>query len=81
MKATIDGAGRIVAPRPPRDALDLEPGQPLEARAAEGCPEIEITAKPMRPQQRGKGMAAAPVAQPPALTVDLVRETLERVRR
>lgn len=81
MKATIDAAGRIVVPKALRLALGLKPGQPLEIRAGEGRLEIEIAATPMRLRKRGKGMVAVPDETLPALTSDLVRETLERVRR
>ena len=81
MKATIDAAGRIVVPKPLRQALGLKPGQPLEIRAGEGRLEIEIAATPMRLKKRGKGMVAVPDTELPALTADAVRETLERIRR
>ena len=81
MKATIDSAGRIVVPKALRQALGLKPGQPLEIRADDGRLEIKIASTPMRLQKRGKGIVAVPDTELPALTADLVRETLERVRR
>lgn len=81
MKATIDAAGRIVVPKPLRQALGLKPGQALEIRAGDGRLEIEIAATPMKLQKRGKGVVAVPDADLPALTADEVRETLERLRR
>lgn len=81
MKATIDSAGRIVVPKPLRQALGLKPGQPLEIRAGDGRLEIEIAPTPMQLKKRGKGVVAVPDSELPALTADQVRETLERVRR
>jgi len=81
MKVTIDAAGRIVVPKPLRQALGLKPGQPLEIRAGEGRLEIEIAATPVKLQKRGKGVVAVPDAELPPLTAEEVRETLERVRR
>lgn len=81
MKASIDAAGRIVVPKPLRQALGLKPGQVLEIRAGDGRLEIEIAATPMKLQKRGKGVVAIPDAELPTLTADQVRETLERVRR
>ena len=81
MKATIDAAGRIVVPKALRLALGLQPGQALEIRAGDGRLEIEIAATPMQLKKRGKGMVAVPDAELPPLTVELVRETLERIRR
>ncbi len=81
MKATIDAAGRIVVPKPLRQALGLKPGQPLEIRAGEGRLEIEIAATPVKLQKRGKGVVRVPDAELPPLTAEQVRETLERIRR
>jgi AbrB family looped-hinge helix DNA binding protein len=81
MKATIDSAGRIVVPKSLRQALGLKPGQPLEIRAGDGRLEIEIASTPMQLKKRGKGIVAVPDTELPALTAELVRETLERVRR
>lgn len=81
MKSTIDAAGRIVVPKPLRDALGLTAGLALEIRAGDGCLEIEIAPTPMRLKRRGGGVVAVPDAKLPALTADQVRDTLERVRR
>lgn len=81
MKATIDAAGRIVVPKSLRLALGLKPGQPLEIRAGDGRLEIEIASTPMQLKKRGKGMVAIPDEKLPELTAEMVRETLERVRR
>ena len=81
MKAVIDRAGRIVVPKPLRQALGLKPGQLLEIRAGDGRLEIEIASTPMRLEKRGKGLVAVPEAQLPPLTAEQVRDTLERVRR
>ena len=81
MKATIDAAGRIVVPKPLRQALGLNPGQSLEIRASDGRLEIEIAPTPMQLKKRGKGVVAVPNAELPALTASQVRDTLERTRR
>jgi AbrB family looped-hinge helix DNA binding protein len=81
MKATLDAAGRIVVPKPLRQALGLRAGQSLEIRAGDGRLEIEIAPTPMRLTKRGKGLVAVPKGKLPTLTSDQVRDTLERVRR
>ena len=81
MRAVIDKAGRIVVPKALRQALGLRPGQALTLRAIDGRLEIEVASTAMRLRKRGKGVVAVPDAQLPPLTVEEVRETLERVRR
>lgn len=77
----MDAAGRVVIPKALRQALGFRPGQILEARATDGRLELEIAATPMRLKKRGKGVVAVPDADLPPLSVDQVRDTLERVRR
>ena len=81
MKATIDAAGRIVVPKPLRQALGLKPGQLLDMRAGDGRLEIEIVSTTVTLKKRGKGVVAVPETPLPALTAEQVRDTLERVRR
>jgi len=81
MRATLDAAGRIVVPKPLRQALGLRPGQALEIRAGDGRLEIEIAPTPMQLSTRGKGVVAVPKCRLPALSAEQVRDTLERVRR
>ena len=77
----IDSAGRIVVPKPLRDALGLAPGQTLEITAADGWLEIAIAATPMALTKRGKGVVAIPDVPVASLTAEEVRGTLERTRR
>ncbi len=81
MKSTIDSAGRIVVPKALRDALALKPGQRLDIRVEDGRLEIEPAATPMQLKAHGQGVVAVPDEELPALTAELVRETLEGVRR
>lgn len=81
MKTTIDAAGRLVVPKALRQALGLKAGQVLEIRAGDGRLEVEIASTPMALKRKGKAVVAIPGRELPPLTVDQVRETLERVRR
>ena len=81
MIATIDSTGRIVVPKPLRQALGFSPGQALEMRVSNGRLEIEIAPTPMRLEKRGKGVVAVADLPLPKLTAEQVRDTLEQVRR
>lgn len=79
MQFTIDPAGRIVIPKAIRERLGLVPGEPLELREREG--HLEIEPAPMRLARRKHGAVTVPEVGLPPLTDELVRATLERVRR
>ena len=81
MKTTIDAAGRLVVPKALREMLGLQAGQILEVRAGDGRLEVEIAPTPLQLKRRGKGLVAVPDEVLPQLTAEMVRETLERVRR
>lgn len=82
MRTTIDRAGRVVIPKPVRDATGLRPGQEVEIREREGLIEIEPVGKRMTLVERDGFLAAEVEGEaPPPLTVEEVRSLLERVRR
>ena len=81
MKTAIDAAGRIVVPKPLRDALGLAPGQLLDITAGDGRLEIAIAPTPMTLKRRGKSVVAVPDRTLPPLTAEQVRDALERTRR
>ncbi len=81
MRVIIDRAGRILIPKPLRDALGLRPGQQVEIAAREGGIEIQPVPTPLGLVERDGVLVAEPEEPLPPLTVDRVRGTLERVRR
>lgn len=81
MRTTIDPAGRIVVPKPLRDALSLSGGETLELTVRDGRLEVEPVPTSMRLERRADGVAAVPEAALPPLTAEQVRGTLEQTRR
>jgi len=81
MRTTIDAAGRIVVPKAIREELGLYGGQEVELSAVDGRIEIEIPPTPMHLERRGRVLVAVPDVPLPPLSDELVRETLEKVRR
>jgi AbrB family looped-hinge helix DNA binding protein len=77
----MDAAGRIVIPKPLRERVGLIAGAELELREREGRIEIEPAPTPMKLAKGRHGLAAVPAVELPPLTDDIVRETMERVRR
>lgn len=81
MRTAIDAVGRVVIPKPLRDALGLTAGQPLDVVARDGRLEIVPAPTPMRLVDDGEGSAAAADVEMPELTADMVRDVLEQTRR
>lgn len=81
MVATIDSAGRIVIPKRLREELHFRPGQKLELSAVDGRLEIEPRATPIRLVEREGQLVAVADCEMPTLTAEMVRETLEQIRR
>ena len=81
MQTTIDATGRVVIPKSMRESLGLTGGRTIEVREREGVIEIEPTATMMRLEKRNGHLVAVPDRELPPLTDDLVRATLEKIRR
>jgi AbrB family looped-hinge helix DNA binding protein len=76
-RLTIDGAGRVVLPKPVRDELDLGPGDFLELESAGD----KITLRPLRaaaPLTKEQGVWVFRTGQPLAATV--TEAVLQQVR-
>jgi AbrB family looped-hinge helix DNA binding protein len=81
MVATIDSAGRIVIPKRLREELRFRPGQKLQLSAVDGRLEVEHPTTPIRLEKRGGRLVAVTDQEMPTLTAEMVRETLEQIRR
>ena len=81
MRTTIDRAGRLVIPKQLRVALGLIDGQELEITARDGRLEIEPAPIAIHLARRGRHTVAVPDVDLPPLTAQMVRETLEQIRR
>ena len=79
MKTTIDGAGRVVIPNALRERLGLLGGRAVELREREG--RLEIEPAPMTLVRRGRVRVAVPARKLPALTDEIVRDSIEQLRR
>lgn len=77
----IDAAGRVVVPKAAWDELGVTAGTELELRVVDRRIEIEVPATPMRLEDDGHGPVAVADREMPVLTAEMVRETLERLRR
>ena len=81
MRTTIDGAGRIVVPKPLREAIGLNAGQAVEVTALDGRLEITVAPTAMHLESRDGHLVAVPEAELPELTAETVRDALEQIRR
>lgn len=81
MRATIDGGGRVVVPKPIRERLGLRPGTEIELTEHDGWLEIAPAATPMRLVGRGEDVVASTDQDMPVLTADEVRGALDHTRR
>lgn len=81
MKSTIDAAGRVVIPKRIRDRLGLRGNEQVEIVERDGRIEIEPAPTEVDLVPEGSVLVARPREPLPVLTDEIVRETLDRVRR
>ena len=81
MRTTIDAAGRIVIPKRMRTELGFGPGSELELSAVDDHLELGVPTAKVRLEERDGALVAVSDEPMPELTAEMVRETLERVRR
>ncbi len=81
MIVTLDRSGRFVIPKRLREELAFKPGQPLKLSAVNGRLEVEHPTTPFRLIERDGRLVAVADRPMPELTSEVVRQTLEQVRR
>ena len=81
MLVTIDRAGRVVIPKAVRDGLGLTGGEKLEIMVPDGAILLEPKAARVTLTETPDGLTAVPDQDLPPLTDEMVRDTLERIRR
>lgn len=83
MITTIDRGGRVVVPKAMRDALGLKPGNEVEITIDLDGGSIAIAPKAVRKRlEMRDGLPVIVPEEPiPPLTDELIRQTLDAVRR
>ncbi len=78
---TIDRSGRLVIPKPLRDELGIEPGQPLRASVHDGRLEIEPEPIDAELVEVDGVLVITPLEPVSPISRDDVRSIIESVRR
>ncbi len=81
MRIAIDGVGRIVIPKPMRDALGIEGPTELELTERDGALELTVPYIKAHLEDRDGFTVIVPDQPVPTLTTEMVREEIERSRR
>jgi AbrB family looped-hinge helix DNA binding protein len=78
MHVSIDKAGRVVVPKPMRDALGISPETPLDIDVVDGHLELSVPSEPPAVAEGPQGPYFAPTGTP--ITDEDLRGVLEAVR-
>jgi len=79
MTGTIDRAGRIVIPKPIREAAGFKPGSPLRIEYRDGRVEIERKSPKVKLIRKGTVLVAS-VAGAPKMSVEETNEWIRKSR-
>ncbi len=80
MDATIDRAGRLVVPKPVREAAQLHPGTRVRFRVLDSCVEIEPVPAEITFKRSGTSLIAFAKTEGETLTTADVERTLAQTR-
>ena len=81
MLVAIDAVGRIVIPKPMRDALGIDGPTELELTERDGALELTVPYIKAHLEDRDGFTVIVPDEPVPTLTTEMVREEIERSRR
>ncbi len=81
MRVAIDGVGRIVIPKPMRDALGIDGPTELELTERDGALELIVPYIKAHLEERDGFTVIVPDEPGPTLTTEMVNEAIERSRR
>jgi AbrB family looped-hinge helix DNA binding protein len=81
MRVAIDAVGRIVIPKPMREELGIDGPTELELTERDGALELTVPYIKAHLEERNGFTVIVPDEPVPPLTNEIVRETLERVRK
>lgn len=81
MRSTIDSAGRVVIPKPLREAIGLADGGPIEIELVDGALRVAPPTVAKRIEDRGGRATIVPDEDLPPLSDDVVRDVRDATRR
>ncbi len=81
MRVTIDAAGRVVIPKPLRDAIGLGAGGEVEIQLVDGRLVVAPPAVRKRVETRGGRATIVAEEDLPPLSDGVVRDVLDSIRR
>jgi AbrB family looped-hinge helix DNA binding protein len=81
MRVAIDGVGRIVIPKPMREALGIDGPTELELTETDGRLELTVPYIKAHLEVRDGFTVIVPDEPVPPMTTEMVRDAIERSRR
>jgi AbrB family looped-hinge helix DNA binding protein len=81
MRVAIDGVGRIVIPKPMREALGIDGPTELELTERNGALELTVPYIKAHLEERDGFTVIVPDEPVPPMTTEMVRDAIERSRR
>ncbi len=81
MRVTGDDEGRLIVPPDAREAARIVPGATFDMRVRDGVIQLELESVSYRLVKKGHLTVLEPVVPLPPVTVEMVNEMLDQMRR